>query len=272
MLTSPRNTSATLAERCGPGGTHGYRSYDTESPPKLMDVYSKYFDVVRADTPELVREAYRLRYQVYCVENAFENPDEHPDGLETDEFDRHSVQSLLIHRGSGMVAGCVRLILPRPDAPGRALPMFSLCRDPRLAGDQLLPARSTAEISRFAISKSFRRRAEDTGAATGIPALPRAEERRVIPHITLGLMKAVAWMSHEHGITHLCAVMEPALLRLISRFGLFFTPLGPLVSYHGKRQPCFAAVESLGRGVRDHRPEALELITEAGKYYSRVAG
>lgn len=267
MLTNPRRTSATLAETCARGSTPQYRSYDTESP-KLMDVYSKYFDVVRADTPELAREAFRLRYQVYCVENAFENPDEHPDGLETDEYDSHSVQSLLIHRASGMVAGCVRLILPEPNAPERGLPIFSLCRDPRLAGDRLLPARSTAEISRFAISKAFRRRAEDVNGASAVPALPRSEERRVIPHITLGLMKAVAWMSHEHGITHLCAVMEPALLRLISRFGLFFTPLGPLVSYHGQRQPCFAPVESLGEGVRNHRPDALELITEAGRYYS----
>jgi N-acyl amino acid synthase of PEP-CTERM/exosortase system len=238
---------------------------------KLREVYSEYFDVVRADSPDLIREAHRLRYQVYCVENAFEDPLEHPDGLERDEFDSHSAQSLLVHRSTGTVAGTVRLILPQPRRPGLGLPMFSLCREPELHNGRLLPRGSTAEISRFAISKAFRRRAEDLGASGAGPVLPRGEERRVIPHITLGLMKAVAWMSDEYGITHLCAVMEPALLRLISRFGLFFTPLGPLVSHHGQRQPCYATVDALAQGLLSHRPEALELITEAGKYHASAA-
>jgi len=29
--------------------------------------YNEYFDIVRADTPALLDEAYRLRYQVYCL-------------------------------------------------------------------------------------------------------------------------------------------------------------------------------------------------------------
>jgi N-acyl amino acid synthase of PEP-CTERM/exosortase system len=244
---------------------------DPAETRKLMDVYSEYFDVVRADTPDLIREAYRLRYQVYCVENPFENPAEHPGGLETDEFDDHSLQSLLIHRATGTVAGTVRLILPRPERPGHGLPMLSLCRDPRLSDGKLLPVSSTAEISRFAISKAFRRRAEDLGATGAGPVLPRGQDRRVIPHITLGLMKAVAWMSHEHAITHLCAVMEPALLRLIGRFGVFFTPLGPLVSHHGRRQPCYSTIAALGQGALSRRPETLELITEAGKFYPSAA-
>lgn len=272
MLTNTRTGSAALANSNRVANAPADRVPDTATARKLRDVYSEYFDVVRADTPELVREAYRLRYQVYCVENAFENPAEHPDGLESDEFDDHSLQSLLVHRASGTVAGTVRLILPQPGRPGLGLPMLTLCRDSELRSGKLLPRESTAEISRFAISKAFRRRAEDLGATGAAPVLPRGAERRVIPHITLGLMKAVAWMSHEYGVTHLCAVMEPALLRLISRFGLFFTPLGPLVSHHGQRQPCYATVEALGRGVLSHRPEALDLITEAGKFHSSVAG
>jgi N-acyl amino acid synthase of PEP-CTERM/exosortase system len=240
-------------------------------PRTLMDLYSEYFEVVRADTPELLREAHKLRYQVYCVENPFENPDEHPDGLEKDEFDPHSVQSLLIHRSSGTIAGTVRLILPRADRGDCGLPMLSLCRDPDLLSGKLLPRGSTAEISRFAISKAFRRRAEDAGATGVGPMLSPGVERRVIPHITLGLMKAVAWMSHDYDIDHLCAVMEPALLRLLSRFGLDFTPVGPLVAHHGRRQPCYAHVDTLGRGILTRKPEALDVITDAGRYHTVAA-
>jgi N-acyl amino acid synthase of PEP-CTERM/exosortase system len=70
-------------------------------------VYGKYFSVVLADTPMLMEEVYRLRYQVYCNEQGFERPDDHASGLETDGYDHHSVHAALIHRDTGQVCGCV---------------------------------------------------------------------------------------------------------------------------------------------------------------------
>src|SRR4051794_41125912 len=85
---------------------------DSESQPApdpaLLNSFTKWFDIVPANTPALLREAYALRFQVYCVENPFEDPDEHPDGLETDAYDSHSVHSLLVHRERREVAGTVR--------------------------------------------------------------------------------------------------------------------------------------------------------------------
>ncbi|MGH7225707.1 MAG: GNAT family N-acyltransferase, partial [Gemmataceae bacterium] len=66
----------------------------------LAAQYGRHFDIVPADTPDLLGRAYRLRYQVYCVEHAFLDPADNPGGREIDEFDAHSVHSLLIHRGS----------------------------------------------------------------------------------------------------------------------------------------------------------------------------
>jgi hypothetical protein len=34
----------------------------------FLSCYRQHFEIVRADTPSLLDEAYRLRYQVYCVE------------------------------------------------------------------------------------------------------------------------------------------------------------------------------------------------------------
>ncbi len=236
--------------------------------PPLIDIYRRYFDVVPANTPELLEQAYRLRYEVYCVENAFENPAEHPDGLERDEFDTHAVHSLLIHRDTGQVAGTVRLILPDRRHP---LPITRLCSDPLLRNPLVLPPDRTVEVSRFAVSKSFRRRATDKPVVDGgfIEARKLADppDRRVIPHITLGLMKAVTQMSVEHGMTHLCAVMEPALLRLLARLGIHFTPIGPLVDHHGTRQPCYGELSAILAGIRDQRPEASEVITDRGRLW-----
>ncbi len=230
----------------------------------LVEIYHRYFETVPADTPERLDEAYRLRYQVYCVEHPFENPLEHPDERERDIYDAHSVHSLLIHRPTGSVAGTVRLILPNDDIP---LPIASICHHALLKERLALAPRNTAELSRFAVSKQFRRRATDTPIVDyGIverAANPDPMDRRVMPHITLGLMKAVFDMSLERGITHLFAVMEPALLRLINRIGIVFDPIGPLVDYHGGRQPCHSGLSELLGRLRPIQPEIWTLITGA---------
>src|SRR5213078_2282310 len=88
----------------------------TDMDLSLLDKFNKYFEVVPAKTQSAIEQTQRIRYQVYCVENPFETPAEHPDGLEKDEFDSHAAHSLLIHRPSGQAVGTARLILPlRPD-------------------------------------------------------------------------------------------------------------------------------------------------------------
>ena len=228
----------------------------------LVDVYREFFEVVRADTPALLQEVFRLRYQVYCVENPFENPADNPEGLERDRFDEHSVHALLRHRATGTPAGAMRLILPRSGSQSRRLPVFDLCPD---AGP-VLPADSTAEFSRFAVSKEFRRRAGDAlyGEAYSQSEL-LGDGRRVIPHITLGLMATALEMGRSHGIVHVCAVMEPSLLRLLSRFGIRFIPIGPMIEHHGMRQPCYSKVDVLLVGIQRERPEVWEIITDRGR-------
>ena len=243
----------------------------TQAEPKsggLVELYNQYFDVVPADTRERRDEAYRLRYQVYCVENPFENPAEHLDGRERDKYDDHSVHSLLIHRSTGALAGTVRLVLPKL---GRHLPIRHVCNHPLLSSQHMLPPNTTAEISRFAVSKQFRRRATDKlgvdHALLEQSSSSSAFDRRLIPHITLGLMKAIVQMSWEQGITHWSAVMEPALLRLIGRLGIDFTPLGPLVDHHGMRQPCHGNIDDILTGMKRHRSDAWDLITDGGRYW-----
>lgn len=241
----------------------------------LFHLYARWFDVVPADTPERLVEAYRLRYQVYCVENSHEHASAHPDGLETDAYDCHSVHSLLMHRPTGMVAGTVRLILPNGSGDIAALPISQVCTEPALRDPTYFPPAKTAEISRFAVSKAFRRRITDTNHADigfGEGATrDRSQERRLLtPNITLGLMKAIAEMSIRNGITHLCAMMEPALLRLTARLGIKFTPLGRIVEYHGQRQPCYAAIADLGFALMKGSPEAHELVSDQGRYWHQL--
>lgn len=216
--------------------------------------YDRYFEVVRATTPEQLDLVHRLRYQVYCVENQFEDPSRYGDGREIDEDDDRSAHALLLHRPSGAIAGTVRLIMPSLDDRRRPLPIERTV-DPvvrlRLGP---LPRHLVAEVSRFAVSKNFRRRHGDGPYPEAGFAHPLASEaaadRRLMPFITFGLLRAVFGICLEHGISHLAAMMEPALLRLLFRLGLAFEPLGGLVEHHGLRQPCLARLADLTRRSR----------------------
>src|SRR5437016_3162055 len=69
-----------------------------------FSLYENRFEVIRADTPALLDRVYQLRYQVYCVENQFEDPVENLGGREIDADDDHAAHVLLTHRESGDAA------------------------------------------------------------------------------------------------------------------------------------------------------------------------
>ena len=74
----------------------------------LITSFNRFFDIVPVVNDAQLHQALWLRYQVYCLETGFESVDEHPGGIEQDEFDKRAAHSLLIHRQSGLVAGTER--------------------------------------------------------------------------------------------------------------------------------------------------------------------
>jgi N-acyl amino acid synthase of PEP-CTERM/exosortase system len=232
--------------------------------PELIDHNHHMFAVLTADTYALQEQAYRLRYQVYCLENPYENPLDHAEGLEIDEYDARSVHSVVLDRPSQVMTGTVRIILPDPQALGASFPIQKVCHHPMLQSQKLALAPRCAEISRFAVSKELSRRSADTHPHLR-PSDFVSPKRVSVPHITLGLLNGVVRMSAEHGIEEWFAVMEPTLLRLLGRFGIYFSPIGPMVDYHGLRQPCHANVDTLLNRVRKERVDVWEIITDHGR-------
>jgi N-acyl amino acid synthase of PEP-CTERM/exosortase system len=94
----------------------------------------------------------------------------------------------------------------------------------------------------------------------------RSEIRRVTPYLTLGLMDGIIRMSIQHKATYLCATMERQLLRLLNRMGIHFEPIGPVVEYHGLRQPCYRYLLDLLNQVKKERFDVWEVMTNEGAH------
>jgi len=84
-----------------------------------LEYYNSVFSSSIADTPEDRDESFRVRFQVYCIDNGFEDPANSPDGLERDSFDSHSIHSVLTHNATGKAIGTVRLVLPEAQTLNR---------------------------------------------------------------------------------------------------------------------------------------------------------
>ncbi len=241
----------------------------------LGELYQKYFDVYPATTLETCHQAYALRHQVYCVEREFEPPSTVHPGLETDRYDAHATQIVLAPRGTNIVAGAVRLIYPVPGNIDDCLPIQAVCTDPLIRDREKFPVELMGEISRFCISKQFRQRIRDRIYAEDIPdyaeAIPPSDARRLIPHLTLGLIEQLISQSIAHGLRYWCAEMEPALLRLLAKLGIHFEPIGEPILYHGIRQPCMLTLKAMLERVYVERRDVWEILSDHGRHSDTLA-
>lgn len=238
VVASPRAAGEDGA--CAPGGR-----------PSATDLFARHLAVVPASSEELLDHVHRLRFQVYCLERGFEHAAEHPDGRERDGDDGRSLHSLLLDRATGSPVGTVRLILPRD---GDELPVFKSIGDHEQRA-AVLPLQHTGEVSRFAVAKAFRRHLENGWSGGGA-------RRMALPLITFGLIQAIVTMSSAGGITHIVAMMEPALLRLLRRVGIEFHSLGEPVEHHGLRQPGWASIAQLTERVKGCHRELWKIATD----------
>ncbi|TVR81150.1 MAG: PEP-CTERM/exosortase system-associated acyltransferase [Rhodospirillales bacterium] len=263
------------------GYSVGRADLDTVSPRS-----PNAFEAVPARSAALLLEAHRLRYQVYGVENPFEECAERrevycrdkdaavcracPNGVEVDDFDRHSQHCLLLHKPTRTFVGATRLILPRKDAPEKSFPIQEICQDPLLQDPVRFPIPLMGEISRFCISKQ--RRQQIAAMAAAAPDSPANRRDRPagtdsLRNMKLGLIEGLVQSSIANGVLYWCAEMEPFLLRLLGRIGIYFDPIGPLVNYHGVRQPCMVRLSTLLTRVGNEHPDVWAVLTADGRHW-----
>lgn len=226
-----------------------------------LDIFNyKVIDGREECTPGL-NSVCRLRYQVYVNEWGFENAADHPDGVEQDEYDRHSIHLYACSKHSEDVVGAARLIL----GSERSLPIEN-----HFCIDQLPPGvrrEQTAEISRLAISKEFRCRVlarlfSNPEPGDGKHHHLRKENirdlrRRCEHQLVRGLYITLYRECKTMGLTHLFTIMSKGLHMILKRWGIIFEQIGPARDHHGLRAPYLISIADIERSLLRNNPALL---------------
>jgi N-acyl amino acid synthase of PEP-CTERM/exosortase system len=200
----------------------------------------------------------QLRYQVYVNEWGFERPEDHPGGLERDEYDQHSIHFYACPKHSDDVIGAARIIL----GSERPLPIerhFDISQLPSGVRRE-----QSAEISRLAVSKEFRCRTieraifkmKQTAANHIHHSMDSGLEfrRHFEQELVRGLYISLYRDSKLRGLTHWFAVMAKGLHVILKRWGISFEQIGPARDYHGIRAPYLVSLESIERSLEKNYP------------------
>ena len=202
------------------------------------DILIPYFDfskVLRGNMESFIlKEIYRLRYEVYCLECEYLQAKDFDEGLETDDYDDCSIH-FAAYTLDRKIVGTVRLVQP---GEAQGYPFEGHCK---VFEDFAMPTRATAaEISRLVVRKTFRRRRGDSmegiskdfvdkGTTASIQP-PTVEERRGnSPLLLLGMYREMYRHSRATGIRYWYAAMERSLARSLEKMGFKFLPIGPQV-------------------------------------------
>lgn len=213
--------------------------------PSLAEAFLNYFDVEMVASNAQRDRVGELRYRVYCKEFGYEPADAFPDGRESDRFDDHSLHCLVTHRGTGLTAGCVRMICATED---HRLPVETYCLDSVYVDymDALQDARQrVCELSRLAVDPVFRRRPGERHTRLGeFDAMDCChQEQRTFSLVSMAAILSGFAMSSLTERTQVFTMMESNLPRLLRRGGILMQQAGDPMDYHGERCAYFITTD-----------------------------
>lgn len=205
----------------------------------------------------MLRMAYSLRHEVYCLERSFLPAENYPDGIETDQFDEQSAH-FSAYNLLGELVGYVRLVPVRENGN---FPFEQHCRElfPHI---ELPPRHQAAEVSRMIVRQDYRRRRGDTLAGVTIQTIEPsgkvvAHDRRKPPLMLLGLLRQAYMFSVRSGIQYWYAAMEKPLARVMSQIGFPHVKISPEIDYYGQVACYVLDLREFEEHLRRTRPEVL---------------
>jgi N-acyl amino acid synthase of PEP-CTERM/exosortase system len=237
----------------------------------ISDRFHRYFEVTPAYVEALIRQAKRIRYQVHDQQMKQNKKPGHCTVMDEDEYDNRSIYCIIRYRKSSAFAGTVRLILPDPTNHEKIFPIEkneNIIKD--IFEHLFINRENIAELSPIIVAQEFKRRKGEEKTISGVSPYLEVknyvnDERSIFPHISLGLFAATFITSAEYGITHWYALIEPPLMRLLERFEMFFSPIGPPIKERGTLIPAIASVNELLLAIQDKRPDYWHFILDIAR-------
>ncbi len=222
------------------------------------NVKSNYYYACQIDdSAHFLKMSYALRYQVYCEERGFLREENYPDKLESDIFDRYSIHFGVFDAAENLAA-TARLV--QKSVIG--LPLYQHCTLFGQESELFGANNQIAEVSRLSVSRRYRRRRGEGFYGLVEATTPyKGVERRSGENAVFALYRSIYQTSKRSGITHWLAAIEKSLLRLLTRYGFPFRPIGPEVDYFGPVTPHVLVLEEFDAVILESRiPELKEFL------------
>lgn len=208
----------------------------------LLNKFSNEYNFIVAKNHDEKKKALHLRHEVFLQELNYEMHEDETRIYEIDEYDIASIHCLIEHKKSGLLAGCMRLVIPTDNAISNThkLPV-------EVKGEQVLnhktlhpsklPKQQICEVSRLAIARHFRtKKAAERQADIAFDEHNFSiEDAETFPLIAIGLFLCTYSLVGLSQKRHVFAMMEPRLPRLLSLSGFNFTQVSEEIKYHGVR-------------------------------------
>lgn len=251
-----------------------------------MNIFARFSDHFRfrlALSEEERTLAFKVRYDVFLRElnyRTFLREAQHQQ--ERDDYDAQALLCLVEHRRTRTIAGCMRLVPSRTDAPHplEQLPLEHHCgatlNHPHLHPDKL-PREKVCEVSRLAVPSHFRRRLgkDDLTPSEASDIAFSDEEVGTFPAIGVSLFLTATALVGIIDRPHVFAMMEPRFARLLGLSGLHFEQVGELMDYQGPRAAYYIdqrqAARDLApnlRGLYQHIESELARQYDVGRCHS----
>ena len=218
------------------------------------DMFDKRFEVVLADNDYSRRLHYQVRYQVYCLEEGFENAASFCTSEERDDCDDQSAHFLVRSKQTNEWVAAMRMVIPKTGP----LPIEGLCDihpvvRPSLTGE---PA---AEISRICVVNDYRR-------------ISSQQQSRVHKSLIMkGLLSAAAQFSQENGILYWYFLTSPGLARMFSYLNIQLIKVGAACEHRGTRYPFLADLKQVIEQAKQGCPNFASLLSSNANSYKRFS-
>ena len=129
----------------------------------VLSLFLNEYKFILAKTPSEKNRALQLRHDVFMKEFNYKMKEDKTNEIETDEYDEYSLHCLIEHKRSGLLAGCMRLIMPVTDPKSKfnKLPVEiqgAKSLNHQIIHPSIMSKLEICEVSRLAISKETKKR------------------------------------------------------------------------------------------------------------------